>query len=958
MLNEELQLKKNPYLAVSQSLIEYFTIIGYNENFVPKILDTYKKNKNEFKPTVISSIISQSDLGIVDNKLIISQIYPENPKTILINKNNIITEPPPTSNVIYSFCFDSSDGKKKIFYVCYAFKFYEKYLYYLNKNYSEEYFVPKAFCIISQYYYFSLFEYICKSLYSLMNEKEDDCMPLELIVYNIVNFIPSPIYHSLGLDLFGYALKTKKHELGQISGYPYLDFDLSEIFNLLPLNLMMEIYLLTFLEVSIIFCSSNLELLNMVMFIFFVLNYPCNDSPYYWHVVSVSKDNFVGENQFVGKFMVSFIGLNASYSEDIDTSPFGKYHFIADIDNKRCFLIQADEFDEDNDIKEYQNLTDIQNYLQNILKDNKVESVFLKKNILLLKKNLESILLKNPEFATSPKNKYVNFFNISSLIRENNKQIQESFYYFNLSILMLLFQDYSLNSTFNSIKKEDSNASQQKLKKFLNLDENSEIPNEEKIFLKFYRDSSKYGLYFENFIKNFEAIEVFKIPLLYSEEFINQRIINNKNNFANKASLFQIIDLLFLNEKSNLISITLNNINSNYNEQLFSYFKHFNNNKNKNKKKKQLFVFNNKIINKYIYLLNNIFEKEELLDLFPYLRVQLDNRMAAIDRKYIINTINDYFENKTDLISVSNYLIFASVYTFAVTLSLHSYQKIINYIEQIVKCLIKANSFIRFYIFVIIETFYKYYLVNERENIYPEINHNGIKMYFYMLLNFLKENYIIPNEEMIKLINSFFNKGKNEKNASKKLNLKEPENDDKINFKIEKDKNFCCFMKYCFTSKTTFKPNIMVKAAMNEINICDIIIRDKKNIHPMIVVKIKDYVFSSKFFSTKKVFKLIKRSYNELMKKEKLELSEINIEIVRKVISNLILYGIELNTKEEIIPTDLMIYTLYLLKDFVNKNNDEKIEKENNQIDKKGENNQTDKNDKNNQKDKKRVDDF
>ena len=933
MFNEELHLKKNPYLAVSPSLIEYFTIIGYNENFVPKILDTYKKNKNEFKPTIISSIISQSDYGIVnivDNKLIISQIYPENPKTILINKNNISNEPPPTSNVIYSFCFDSSDGQEKIFYVCYALKFYEKYVYYLNQNYSEEYYIPKAFCIISQYYYFTLFEYICKTLYTLMNDKEEeDNMPLELIVYNIVNFIPSPIYHSLGLDLFGFALKSKKHELGQISGYPYLDFDLSEIFNLLPLNLIIELYLLTFLEMSIIFCSSNLELLNMVMFIFFVLNYPCNDSPYYWHIVSVSKDNFVGENQFVGKFMVSFIGVNSSYSQDFDTSPFGKYHFIADIDNKKCFLIQAEELDEDNDIKDYQNLTDIQNYFQNILRDNKVESVFLKKSILLLKKNLETILLKNPEFSTSPKNKYVNFFNSSSIIRENNKQIQESFYYFNLSILMLLFQDYSLNNTFNSIKKEDFNASSKKLKKFFNLDDNCEISNEEKLFLKAYRDSSKYGLYFENFIKNFEAIDVFKIPLLFSEEFINQRIINKKNNFTNKASLFQILDLLFLNEKTHVISITLNNIYTNFSEKLFSYCKHFNHlNKNKTKKKKQLFTFNNKIINKYIYLLNNIYEKEEILDLVPYLRIQVDNRMAIIDRKYIINTINDYFENKTDLISATNYLIFASVYAFSISLSLHSYQKIITYINNIVKCLIKANSFIRFYIFVIIETLYKYYLVNEKENIYPEMNGASIKIYFYMLINFLKENFIIPNEEMIKILNSFFDKTKNEKNDNKTLNLKESNDNDKNNFKIEKDKNFRYFMKYCFTSKTTFKPSIMIKAALNENNICDIIIRDKKNIHPMIVIKINDYVYSCKFFSTKKIFKLIKWCYNELMKKEKLNLSEINIENVRKVIANLILYGIEINSKEEIIPTEFMIYTLYFMKDFEGKN-DKNEEKEN-----------------------------
>ena len=122
-----------------------------------------------------------------------------------------------------------------------------------------------------------------------------------------------------------------------MSGYPYLEFDLSEIFNFLPLNLVLEIYFLTFLELSIIFFCSDLELLNMVMFIMFALNYPSNDSPYYWHVVSVSKDNFVGENQFVGKFMVSFVGVNCAYNSEFNTSAFGKFHYIVDLNNKKCF---------------------------------------------------------------------------------------------------------------------------------------------------------------------------------------------------------------------------------------------------------------------------------------------------------------------------------------------------------------------------------------------------------------------------------------------------------------------------------------------------------------------------------------------------------------------------------------------------------------------------------------------
>ena len=39
-----------------------------------------------------------------------------------------------------------------------------------------------------------------------------------------------------------------------------------------------------------------------------------------------------------------------------------------------------------------------------------------------------------------------------------NKIIQEEFYIFNLNILMLFFQDYSLNDSFTAIKKGDLNS--------------------------------------------------------------------------------------------------------------------------------------------------------------------------------------------------------------------------------------------------------------------------------------------------------------------------------------------------------------------------------------------------------------------------------------------------------------------------------------------------------------------
>ena len=115
---KDFQIKKLPYLSFSENIMEYFALIGYPENFVPQILDSYRKKENIYPPKLLSSITSNRDYGIVDNNLIINQIYPENPLTIFINKNDkndINQEPPPPSNVIYSFCFDSTDGKNKLF---------------------------------------------------------------------------------------------------------------------------------------------------------------------------------------------------------------------------------------------------------------------------------------------------------------------------------------------------------------------------------------------------------------------------------------------------------------------------------------------------------------------------------------------------------------------------------------------------------------------------------------------------------------------------------------------------------------------------------------------------------------------------------------------------------------------------------------------------------------------------
>ena len=74
--------------------------------------------------------------------------------------------------------------------------------------------------------------------------------------------------------------------------------------------------------------------------------------------------------------------------------------------------------------------------------------------------------------------------------------------------------------------------------------------------------------------------------------------------------------MLYYSNQHATINITLNNIFSYYLERLKKYFKSFlipelSNNS-------QLIIFYKKIINKYIYLLNNFYDNDELRDFISF----------------------------------------------------------------------------------------------------------------------------------------------------------------------------------------------------------------------------------------------------------------------------------------------------------------------------------------------------
>ena len=970
MFGDKLIIKKYPYLGYSENLIEYFGIIGYSEIFIPELISSLKQkqninlnlnNNNQFlnknicpyPPTVLSSITSKNDYGIVDNELIITQLYPDNPKIFLYEQNQ---QEPDKSNVIYSFCFDSTDGQKKLFYTCFGYKFYELYK---DKDSDDKYYIPKAFCIISQYPFFNSFYMICNNLYdTLINKK--NIVPVEILLYNIVNYIPSPINNKLELSLFTTDKEDPKIEINQLNGFPNLDFDLFEIFNLLPLNLIIEIYVLTFLEQSILFFSANLELLNTIMYIMYMFNYPCNDSTYFWHIVSVGKNNLIEENKFVGKLFVSLLGVNCSYDSSIDTSAFGESHYVVDIDNKKLFFKETLNLslDEKEDSSKLNNLI---TYIDNILRERNVNSSVLKPPLVKLKNNISNYLNERIQgFTVNPKKNYVNFFKMEQNIKNTimNVKLLEFFYDCNLTLLMNLYNDNQLTSSFDTIRKEE-NISAETL-----LNSNKFYEEEEKYFFDLFRNSVKYKIYFDNFMSEFEVMDVFKIPFLFSRMFIELKLKDPKQICCENISYFSIIDHLYRLNMTNpqLKKINFNKFNHHFIEKIGQYFKRFyindNDNKifNKNEKeeigntgqvkeeKYELINLNKKIINRYIYLLQNLYEANTKEELFPfYQNKEFGSSIKLFDNRIIYQLIkNKLIEKK--FISPLNCLIYALTYVVSLTVTLHPFEQMIAYLDEIQNTLKLIKYFMPHYIYTLIKSIYKYYLINKNTRKYPNMILTHVKMYFYFLANFIRSQFIVPNEEMMYILKNFFSdiifqerkeisleEGKkiksntneiiNNNNNNTNTQIKKKENID-----VYKNNSYIIFMKYCFNGKKMFKSKTMIEKAMLELDSSNVVITiGEKIMNPQIVLKINDYIYKSKFYTPRKLFKEAENMFEDLFDKFDLDLEKLNIDKLREIILNLIQYGLEL--KDIKFPVGYLMNTFYYLKNFEsiiksNNNND------------------------------------
>ena len=724
---DDIKINPIPYLGFSKNLMEFFVVIGYDEKMIKDSEPILEKQQN-LPLTIISNVTSDLAYNMFEPLIIIKRVYPDKPLIIKSNKM------PKQSSVIFSSCIDSNDGTKKVVNSCYALRFYEKYV----NSEKEVYYVPKAFLIYSQYPYYNTYYQICHKLWKYYTSDIKNKIPIEILIYCLVNYIPSPINNNIVLTDFGLNLTIPK-----LTGYPYADFNMIKIFNLVPLKEFIKIYILIYLEIELLFFSPDLAKLNMFMFMLFLLNYPLTDSSYFWHIETISEKDIKSDYHTI---MTGFKGINTKYSPNLDLSRFKTVSFIIDLEGDNVIVHRKQT-------KESKEIAQLIKYIDSILNNKKIgKSFFLQNSLLNLINNLKNI---DSEIEIFPAKEIPSdsFFNMDEKINERNQKFQQAFYNFVIDTLIVLNKDLELDPS---------------LKFPVNIKhfKNSSLSSEEKIFLKKTRDTVKYNTYFDLFIRRFSVSDELRVSLLFIDEFVDLKNKDLKDKIQ-QMPYFQIIENLYHYNKNDYV-INFNSLQkeilSNFDAGKTILLKDID-------EKSQLFTLKKELIKIFIFQKKNKGYYKSLIR-------QEEAKPDPILKTSIITVIQDYFF-KNYILQKSFFVRSSIVFIFSLTFPLISFSKSIYFLSVVLQGLKKIKYFQRYYIFILLKSISKYYSLNKETQTFPNFTYEKIFNFYKLIQDYLKDNSIVQNEEIF----VFFKKLSAEKEKKEQNKKKEKEEkEEKMHF--------------------------------------------------------------------------------------------------------------------------------------------------------------------------------
>ena len=687
-----------------------------------------------------------------------------------------------------------------------------------------------------------------------------------------------------------------------LPGYPLIQYNLAKVLLdvMSPIHVI-EIFFYTFLEKNVIFFSKNLQYLSITINSYMNLNFPLNDEKYYFINACVSLDNYINNNSpFIGATFTTILGINSAYTQKyMKSTNKMKDHLVVNLDKDEIYKIE-DKEQKEKSKKNKELFSYIKKICKKEVKSEKKQTILSREVYILYKKlneinnllhnNSDNELENNEAFKLFKNGDYMDYDDSkTNYIKKKNIEIQDAFYRLINNLCLYFYQNLSIKTEDDDMKKYSETKTKKIYKTEMNVifredykdDDEKVYIDEEIFFLDEIRDTMKYESFVYCFIQSYSPIDLYKIPLTFTEEFLS--IMTRKSSILeNDINFFEIMDRLYGKKRVSCMvdfmpfftqyykeykkdfdrEIEEMNDSNLFNEELIK-IKYFYDKKKKNKYLKYNdYQLDNKLLMKYMNMINNLNQ-----DQFNNIFYMIDSINKNEPENILVINIEDIIENysfETHLLSASDLCCSNIILLFSLGLKfLHESKDCTSFLGSLFKNFTvfrKYYSYITNMIYVLFSNYIK--------------NNDYSRAHFYLILyyicvNSMRNMKLVPNESLMNVMKKFNeidlkkfdekfrNQNENQENKDKSKENKIEENIF-VNEELSK-KNL--FPIYNFTKKRIIKEKEILEILTNESTI-----KEEGNlITPKIRFQNNDLKIESLFFSQIIILNKLINVYNNFI---------------------------------------------------------------------------------------------
>ena len=699
-------------------------------------------------------------------------------------------------------------------------------------------------------------------------------------------------------NYFKYKLKFK-----YLSGYPLIQYNLVKVlFNTLSIEDIINIFFFTFLESTVVFFSENIEYLTLMINAFLNFNYPFNDAEYFYNIGAISLDSFKEGNSLFGvKNCSSMIAVNNKLVDDY----LGKLnnlrtetHIVVDLDNTNNDNFNIAKIGKPED-EVYSKIVElIKNICEEKNKDD-IEDTILYQAIIKLYKHLKDIYERGKSYFLMDFTDY-NDEPYQGSIEELNKSIQEAFYECVINLTLYCYENVTITEERDN---DRNNNSFMKVEFNQNYKNDKDYKKEEIVILDELKKSMKFESSFCNFVMAHNPIDLYKIPLTFTDEFIS--IISKKKTQidTSKIKYFALIDNLYssykLKEAHNL----------NFNSDIIKYFENYKDRfiRDIEEKSKKRFLYDYSALVKVVSIRDEISLRYQTYELDDRILLNYINKISNLSLTDYYNLVSDNFATDTNIIkeisiteietrldnySLGNKYLSSTelccaniIILFSICLNL--FQDTANY-HFFLTILFENFVISRKYFSLLLQMVYKLYSkALDKKDIKLVYQ---MKMCFFACLDYIRNYNLIPNENLMLIVNGylkkFYDEKKDEQINEKEIlaNLKETKFVKKIT-----EKNL--YTIYNFSSMKFFDEKFIIrKINQSQKGYFDFLYNDKVEIVSPKIRFVKDNKdkFESIFISQKELLDILRENYEHYIKT--LNINELNKNNILFACLNILIY--------------------------------------------------------------------